>query len=158
MKKLNFRFLCLCFLLIPALAFGQQKNQVTVKIQSIACSEEKTSAEQAFTVDSKIHKLTKKLKDVPYQNFSLACSKSVVIPIKEKQDLTLDDGDKLSLELLYVDEERVGLWIDWRDPQGMQLLDTRMHFGCHETMLAGADGGDDSNSAKVLAISITDKQ
>ena len=157
MIKLNLKIIYTCLLLLPALVFAGEDNQVTVSIKSIACSEEKAAGDGKLTVDPQLQGLKKKLKDIPYKDFNLACSKSVVIPMKEKQHLTLDDGDKLSLELLYVDEERVGLWIDWRDPKGMQLLDTRMHFGCHETMLAGADGGEDSNSGKVLAIAITEK-
>lgn len=146
----------LFFLFYPFLA-GFALDNVTIKVQSIECSGEKSSKNTKIKVDQSISSLETRLKDLPYTNFNLASSQTINIPLNKEQELTLDSGDILHLKLLYLDQERVGLLLNWKDSEGMQLLDTRMHFGCTETMLAGAEGCEGDNG-KLLAISVESKQ
>ena len=101
-----------------------------------------------------VRELKPKLSKLPYKSCDLVWAQNISIPMKSRQKFQISNGDQLELELLYIEDQRVGLWIDWHDKAGVDLLDTRLHFDASEIMLAGAEEGEDSDKAKMLAISI----
>lgn len=135
----------------------KKPENVTINIKTITCSGKRVvSRKNPIVVHDSIRNLKSKLKQIPFKNFNLVSSESITIPSESKQQIKLKNKDSLGLELLYLKQDRVGLWLDWADKEGMRLLDTRLHFDCMETMLAGADT--ESDTCKMLAISVEGKK
>ncbi len=141
----------LCALLIPVLSFAKD---LTLTVETITCEEPRVDlTDKKLTIPDSLGHIKEKLEDIHFKTFNLESAQSVTLPMKEKKKLTLNNGDALELEVLYFEDQRVGLWINWNDSSGMQLLDTRMHFDASETMLAGAEC--EENKGKMLAVKVS---
>ena len=159
MKNKKFNVILFILFAIPVFLFAQDKpTKVTINIKSIESKVPRdVKSNTKISVHDSIRDLRPKLKQIPYRNFDLTSSENFVVPINENQQIALKNGDLLSLQLLYLDSERVGMRMDWKDTQNQQLIDTQLHFDCLETMLVGAEG-DDENSGKILAVSVKGKE
>lgn len=137
--------------------FAEESKSINLKIESIECRDrqKKLIESDKIVIHDSIRALKPKLKKLPYKSYHLDSVANVSLPSSERQEVKLKNGDMLALELLYFDNERVGLEIDWRDESDMKLLQTRMHFDQDDTMLAGA-ADEESMQAKVLAISLAE--
>jgi hypothetical protein len=51
---------------------------------------------------------------------------------------------------IYMDQRKVGLWLNWKDRDGSQILNTRVHFNSQDTVLTGTDCS--HNEGMILAI------
>jgi hypothetical protein len=146
------KLLVLC-LLTPILLFAEE---VTLTVEAISCEQPRPDlSDKKLDIPSGLNHIKEKLEEVHFKNFKLDSTQSITLPIKEKQKITLNNGDQLALEMLYLEAERIGLWINWQDSSGMELLDTRMHFDTAETMLAGAEC--EENKGKMLAVRVAPK-
>ena len=151
-------FILLISILLSAVAFADEAKQaVSFKIESIACRDRQKALIKSdkIIIHDSIRALKPKLKKLPYKSYHLDSVKNVTLPDSNRHEVQLKNGDMLALELLYFDDKRVGLEIDWRDKSNMKLLETRMHFDRNDTMLAGA-ADEESEQAKMLAISLQD--
>ena len=120
----------------------------------ITCDQPRADlADHSIIVHDSLRHLKDKFQEIHFKEFNLESAQTISIPLNQKQQLTFKNGDTLELEMLYLENERVGLWIDWKDSSGMKLLDTRMHFDSTETMLAGAEC--EENKGKMLAVTVT---
>lgn len=104
------------------------------------------------SVDSSLSDLRSKFEKLPFKTFKLVDSQEQIVPIKRKETLRLPNGQVLIVRPLSIDEEKASIWLKWQDKGGEDLLDTRMHFGCGESMLTGVDSAHDSGV--ILAISV----
>ena len=73
--------------------------------------------------------------------------------MRRRDKIRLMNGQLLTLRLLEFDNESLTLWIRWDDGEGMNILDTRIHFAYGESMLAGLEGRDESGM--ILAIDVS---
>lgn len=105
-------------------------------------------------MDKRLGDIKSKLETLPYGTFSLRSSQRVEVPVKKKRIIKLPDGQQLTMRLLYRNERKLGIWIDWLDDAGMQLLNSKIHLQCTEPVLAGTDNSD--GSAMLLAIALED--
>lgn len=111
-----------------------------------------TTAE-ALQLDERLEDLRPKLSHLHYASYRLLAEKSVVIPITSRKVVNLSKGHKLTVRPLYANDERVGVWMKWKDGDGMEVIDSRMHFQCNEHMLTGLETNEDKGL--VLAIQVS---
>lgn len=104
------------------------------------------------SIDPSLSDLRSKFEKLPFKTFKLVDSQEQIVPMKRKETLRLPNGHSLSVRPLSVDDEKASIWLKWQDKGGEDLLDTRMHFGCGESMLTGVDSAHDSGV--ILAISV----
>ncbi|MDZ4784990.1 MAG: hypothetical protein SGJ02_02825 [bacterium] len=93
-----------------------------------------------------------KLRKLNYNSFNLIGSENKIVPINTKESFTLSDGQKVTLRPVSKKDGKVCLWINWKDQNGMNLLDTRLHFSGPETMITGTDATPESGM--ILAIDV----
>ena len=119
-------------------------------IRGIGSDEEGNRA--PAVIDDRIKDLSVKLRRLHFREFKLISSQDKVVPMAKKQVVTISDGETLALRPLYVEKNRVGMWLRWQGGDGKQILDTRMHFNCGEAMLAGTDKS--YGASTILAITV----
>jgi hypothetical protein len=143
------------FTILFVLPLSISADSVELSVDTISCDQPRTDLEKerALIPEELVH-LKDKLEDVHFKNFNLDSTQSIKLLASNKQKLTLANGDGLELEMLYLEDQRIGLWINWKDTSGMELLDTRMHFDISETMLAGAEC--EENKGKLLAVRVVE--
>jgi len=107
----------------------------------------------SLSIDSRIEDIAHKLEKLHYQSYRLIGSHDKIVPVRRRETINLSSGHTLSVRCLYVKDQRVGMWIKWRDGNGMEVLDTRMHFDSGESMITGTDGHSDTGI--ILAINAT---
>lgn len=106
-------------------------------------------------VDQRLEDLRGKLAHLPYSSFRLLATRDIEVAPLKKNTIRIDNGQVLNVRLLYASAKKVGMWVRWSDKDGMELLDTRMHFHCDEAMIAGTSSG--ANSGVVLAVGVRRK-
>ena len=108
-----------------------------------------------FHVDKRLSDIRKKLRKLQYNNYSLLAAKDTHVDLSQKKSLEIGNGHSVALRPLYIEGKRIGMWLRWEDPNGMKVLDTRMHFNCGEPMLTGLEHTDDTGI--ILAIQVQPK-
>jgi hypothetical protein len=106
-------------------------------------------------IDSRLSDLADKLRKLPFRGFVFVVGEQRRVPVRRKTTLPLTNGQSLSLRPLYIDSEKVGLWVQWKDRVGTDILDTRMHLDLGQSMIAGTDLLNDPSSGLVLAVQVS---
>ena len=150
MMRNAFVLLSMCFLCIESVVQAEPVPQedVYLRIQTINASIGEVDGDAK--IDKRLKKISWKLENLPYKKFELQFSEKVQVPLKKKQLVRLPNGQELTLRLLYKNDTKLGIWINWLDKSGMQLLNSKIHLGCTDPMVAGTDNTD--GSASLLAI------
>lgn len=151
LRAINIVFL----FLFPFYSFANTGDgkEVKLNIKSITASEQRElNRSERIEVAPELKALRKKLRKIPYRKFMLDMAQDVTVEAGKEQVVPFANGDTLTIKLLYRDEERLGVMILWKSKEDEQLLDTRMHFSCSETMIAGAEK--DQDSGQILAITV----
>lgn len=121
--------------------------QATAPIERGTNAPEQVSAPQ---LDADLKDIEGRLINLPFSNFHLLTSKQETITIKQKNSLQLPNGQKLTFRPMYMDQKKVGLWLHWRDKDGSEILNTRVHFDSNESVVTGTDCAHDQGM--ILAI------
>jgi len=135
---------------------GDTADTIKLSIRTIHASDPstgdstKSSSERSVRVDNDIRDLASKLSQLPFENFQLISSKEEVVTLKNRDSLKLSNGHSLTFRPMYMDEKKVGLWLNWRDEQGDEILNTRVHFDASDSVLTGTDCSHDKGL--ILAI------
>ena len=87
---------------------------------------------------------------LPFSTFHLIDSKEEEISLKKKESFRLPNGQTLTFRPMYMEKERVGMWLSWKDTDGSDILNTRIHFDADDSVLTGTDYHD--NEGRILAI------
>ena len=112
-------------------------------------------------LDPRLKDLTAQLSRLHYRRYTLVTSQSRDSEVMKRDSVALVNGHTLTLRPMYVQDGRVGMWIKWDDQNGHPVLDTRLHFRCGQTFIAGMDGegelpvaesGHPTHDALILAI------
>jgi len=111
------------------------------------------------SIDPGLADIRMQLSKLQYVRFALVTIQQRQVGLMKRESLSLPDGHSLTLRPMYLENNRVGMWIRWADASGDPVIDTRMHFSCGQTLVAGTDigmsalGADPANrSALILAI------
>lgn len=134
-------------------AEDKEAEAVTITVRTIEATQPISADEQgqpAQSVESPLEDLKSKLQEIPYKNFRLVSSKEERFCLKKRQSMQLPNGQALSFRPIYMDGKKVGLWINWKDHDGAQILDTRLHFNSDDSVITGTDHV--TGSGTVLAI------
>lgn len=135
-------------------------DAVNIRIRAIRAETAAPSGERnrdkVINCEKTLHDIDGKLRKLPFHTFSLVSSQSERIDLMKKETLYLSGGNELTVRPLYSEHGKVGLWLRWIDSAGAKVLDTRMHLATGESMVAGADAGQDT--ATVLAIDVNPAQ
>lgn len=126
---------------------------VTITVRTIEATQPITGDDTSGnpqSVETPLDDLKNKLQEIPYQNFRLVSSKEERFCLKKRQSMQLPNGQALSFRPIYMDGKKVGLWINWKDHDGAQILDTRLHFDSDDSVITGTDHV--TGSGTVLAI------
>ena len=113
------------------------------------------SAERAIHVDQDLSDLQEKLIHLPFNTFRLISKKEETLALKTRDSLQLPNGQSLMFRPIYMDQHKVGqrkvgLWLNWKDRDGSEILNTRVHFDSQDTVLTGTDCS--HNEGMILAI------
>lgn len=150
----SFVLVCVCLcMLAPSYA---DDKQVNLLVRTLLASKPMDASEghekHRVKLDQNIKDLRTKLEQLPYKKFQMLSSRTISVPPKKKVPLKIDSDSNLNFRLLYANEHRAGIWLNWLDSSGMELLNTRMHFNCTEPMVAGTENTDEE--ARLVAVSV----
>lgn len=128
---------------------------VTISVRTIEASEPTRDAhhtDQAPTlkVDGKLSDIQGRLANLPFSHFQLLDSKQETLTIKKKNSIQLPNGQMLWFRPMYMEHKKVGLWLNWKEKDGSEILNTRVHFDSNDSVVTGTDC--EANKGLILAI------
>jgi len=141
---------------IPASAeeTSQEPGSVIVFVRTIQASEpldaEESESAHSPKVPSDLSDIEGKLAQLPFRSFMLLASKSETHSLKKREMMKLPNGQTLVFRPMYMDKKRVGLWLNWRDADDSEILNTRVHFDTDDSVVTGTDCAE--NKGLILAI------
>jgi len=140
---------------ITLLAEERECTGVSIDIRALIGSEpasDGVGGVSAASLDSDIKDLASQLSRLRYEKFELLDFKQQEVNLRSRRKVELPRGQKLVFKPMYVEGNRVGMWMRWNDHKGMRLLDTLMHFECGETIVSGVESSNDHGY--ILAIKV----
>lgn len=114
--------------------------------------------ERTVQLDDSIRDLAGKLSQLPFGNFQLLSTKEEIITLKTRDSLQLPNGHSLTFRPMYLDSKKVGLWLNWRDHDGSEILNTRVHFDAADSVLTGTDCAHDKGLILAIRASAASRQ
>jgi len=128
-----------------------EHSKVKVVVRTIQATGSRTDlTTQAPALEDSLADLKPQLALLPFSNFHLISSKEEEISLKQKESFRLPNGQTLTFRPMYMEKERVGMWLSWKDTDGSDILNTRVHFDSDDSVLTGTDYHD--NEGRILAI------
>jgi hypothetical protein len=127
--------------------------KVKVVVRTIQATGPRASSSgqaQTTSLDDSLADLKPQLALLPFSAFHLISSKEEEISLKKRESFRLPNGQTLTFRPMYMEKERVGLWLSWKDTDGSDILNTRIHFDADDSVLTGTDYQD--NEGRILAI------
>ncbi len=118
---------------------------ITLSVRTIQAStprnaeEVPASTDRPIRLEGNIRDLGPKLSQLPFDTFQLLSTKEETIALKTRDSLQLPNGHSLTFRPMYMDAKKVGLWLHWRDQDGGEILNTRVHFDSADSVLTGTD-------------------
>jgi hypothetical protein len=70
--------------------------------------------------------------------------------VNSQEKVALPNGQSVSVRPMYAESKRMGLWLNWFDNDGSEILNTRVHFDTDDTIVTGTDCP--NNEGLLLAI------
>ena len=135
---------------------AEESGSVNVFVRTIQASEPVPADPpegqdiQSPKVPAELSDLSVKLAQLPFSSFSLLASKNETHFLKKRETMQLPNGQTLTFRPMYMDNKRVGLWLNWRDSDGSEILNTRVHFDADDSVVTGTDCA--GNKGLILAI------
>ena len=130
-----------------------EQSKIKVVVRTIQASGTRNlPADQSSppTLEESLSDLQPQLVLLPFSSFHLISRKEEEISLKKKESFRLPNGQTLTFRPMYMEKERVGMWLSWKDTDGSDILNTRIHFDSNESVLTGTDYED--NEGRILAI------
>jgi len=129
----------------PERAMCDDSASVNIFVRAIQASEpikgepNAPSELQAPSVAPELADISAKLAQLPFSSFTLLTTKNESHVIKKRETMKLPNGQSLTFRPMYMDNKRVGLWLNWREADGSEILNTRVHFDSDDTVVTGTD-------------------
>jgi hypothetical protein len=114
--------------------------------------EAKSHVREVLIPDS-LQDIGDKLRRLNFAQFNLISTRAQRVPLMQKEKIFLERGQTVVVRPLYVEGNRIGMWIKWKDAAGAEVLDTRMHFDSGENVIAGTENFE--QGGLVLAIHVS---
>lgn len=132
-----------------------EPTTVTISVRTIEASEPTKEAHDtdhapALTLADGLTDIQERLVNLPFSNFQLLSSKKETITIKKKNSMHLPNGQTLWFRPMYLEHKKVGLWLSWKERDGSEILNTRVHFDSNDAVVTGTDCA--SDKGLILAI------
>ncbi len=143
-----------CSFLEPCVA--EEGESVSISVRAIQASQPiEDGQEDAVSIPApklagSLSDIAPKLSQLPFGEFTLLASKNEVHSLKKRETMSLPNGQTLTLRPMYLDHKRVGMWLSWRESDGSEILNTRVHFDTDDAVLTGTDCA--NNKGLILAI------
>lgn len=170
--KMQKFLIAIIILLVPSVALGENPSlkgaslfmkqeqplrrqhvfEVTVRGIRGEGSLESTSL-QDISLEDDIEFLRQKLSKLPFAQYRVVTKVSDLVRSNSTRTFNLVNGQIVNLQPIDTTGKAVTMWMRWIGGDGMEILDTRIHFACDETMLAGVDG--DQSNGLILAITVS---
>jgi hypothetical protein len=151
--------LCLAAILALLLVGGainksvaDQKSGITLRVRTIKAVS--GGNESPALVSKELSDISRQLAALPYTKFSLLSSNEVDVPVKKRGWLKLKNGDGLVFRMLYRENGKAGISLAWHDSNGSEILNTKLHFECHNPIVTGTNSGE--RDGVVLAINVVE--
>lgn len=135
---------------------GCESSKIKINVRTIHASGPRdiTSANKTgspvVSMENSLKDLKPKLELLPFSSFNLISQKEEEISVKRKESIQLPNGQALFFRPIYMDKQRVGMWLSWKDTDGTDILNTRVHFDADESIVTGTDYRD--NEGRILVI------
>ena len=134
-----------------------EDTEIKISVRAIQASEPHKNENSEASLEGRKIKVVGEIKDLetrlsqlPFNNFQLLSSKEETLAIKHRDSLQLPNGHTLIFRPIYADDHKAGLWLNWRDRDGSEILNTRIHFDADESVLTGTECAEDKGL--ILAI------
>ena len=124
-------------------AEGKNPRSILVSVRVVEASEALPEGPHSHnckvSLGEGLEDIRSKLQKLNFKSFKLIDKGSLVVPLLQKARIALIKGQSLTVRPLYAEPGRIGMWLKWIDSEGMEVLDTRMHFDPGESMITGTD-------------------
>lgn len=90
-------------------------------------------------IDPRLKDLAQELRKFNFAQFQLISAQRKSVEIMHRDSVQFSNGHRVVFRPTYLDDNRVGMWLKWKDDLGAPLLDTRLHFPCGKKVLAGTE-------------------
>lgn len=137
-----------------ALADAEDRD-VSLVVRMIKASgvmEKNRDHHSAPEIDARLDDIKINLEQLPYRKFSFISTIEVPVAMRKRKTIRLPGANVLDVRLLYIDKDKTGMWVQWSDKEGSEVLDSRLHFYSGESVVVGTDATDDA--AYILALGI----
>lgn len=132
-----------------------QPTSVKLSIRTIQASEPRDiSPDQGATtqtqLDPTLGDIGAKLSRLPFAKFHLLAAKEETITLRKRNSIKLPNGQSLAFRPMSTENKKMGLWLNWKDSDGSEILNTRVHFDADDSVVTGTDCAHDKGL--ILAI------
>jgi hypothetical protein len=131
-------------------AEGSGTVRVLVRAIQASSPTTDTASLSPLVLEDAIADLQPKLAQLPFRAFKLLSAKQEQLEVKHQETVTLPNGQTVSLRPMFAADHRVGLWLNWLDTDGSEILNTRLHFDTEDSLVTGTDSS--QNEGLLLAI------
>jgi hypothetical protein len=131
---------------------GSGTGAVKVVVRAIQASGpiDESATASSISLEDSLSDLRAKLTQLPFSSFKLISTREQQLEVKHQETVTLPNGQTLALRPMFASDHRVGLWLNWLDNDGSEILNTRLHFDTDDSLLTGTDAA--QNEGVLLAI------
>lgn len=148
------QMVCVSILLLgaaPGSAVAQGgSGSFELEVRTIRASDVGENTPGSGVIDPRLEDLRSQLEQLHYRTFKLLAAERERVLTRKKTIFSLIDGHRFAVKPLYLDGNRVGVWMRWVDGDGAEVLDTRMHLTCGESIIAGTDR--ESGEGMIVAV------
>jgi hypothetical protein len=127
----------------------------TIQATSPVVTNQSETPATSTDIEPSLIDLQAKLTQLPFRSFKLVASKEGHFELTKKGTLNLPNGQSVALRPMYADNLRMGMWLNWLDSDGTEILNTRIHFDSEDTIVTGTDSA--SDEGLLLAITASQK-
>jgi hypothetical protein len=115
----------------------------------------KVSANEGAFIDPTARDLEHSLRSLPFNRYLTIDNQSIELSARQRELVKIAEADTLGIRLQYLNEDKIGLWLNWHDAQGVELLNTRMHITKDMPVVVGADSVQEQpKAARILVVTI----
>ena len=131
---------------------AEGSGTVQVLVRAIQASSPTTDnpPPSPLILEDAIADLQPKLAQLPFRSFKLLSAKQEQLEVKHQETVKLPNGQTVALRPMFAADHRVGLWLNWLDTDGSEILNTRLHFDTEDSLVTGTDSS--QNEGLLLAI------
>jgi hypothetical protein len=115
----------------------------------------KHSSSNEVVVDNESRDLETALRALPFANYQIIDNQAIEMAARQRQVIEIANADTLGVRLQYLTPNKIGIWLNWHDSTGVELLNTRMHITKDMPVVVGADAPEgQALKARILVVTI----